>query len=47
MQKEGKEFEEAQTFTWFIQATTALKYLHIEKKISHRDIKPGFGEKTN
>lgn len=41
MQKEGKEFEETQTFTWSIQATTALKYLHIEKKIAHRDIKPG------
>jgi serine/threonine protein kinase len=40
-EKEGKQFEEIQIFSWSIQATTALKYLHKEKKIAHRDIKPG------
>jgi serine/threonine protein kinase len=38
--KEGKKFEETQIFNWSLQATTALKYLHFEKKIAHRDIKP-------
>jgi serine/threonine protein kinase len=39
---EGKKFEESQILNWSIQATTALKYLHFEKKIAHRDIKPGY-----
>jgi serine/threonine protein kinase len=38
----GKQFEISQIFAWSIQASTALKYLHIEKKIAHRDIKPGY-----
>jgi serine/threonine protein kinase len=40
--KEGNKFEEIQIFSWSLQATIALKYLHIEKKIAHRDIKPGY-----
>lgn len=41
-ENESKKFEESQILTWSIQATTALRYLNVEKKIAHRDIKPGY-----
>ena len=33
-------FKEAQIMSWFVQMCLGLKYIH-ERKILHRDIKPG------
>ena len=34
-----KHFQETQIITWFIQICSAIKYLHEDKRILHRDIK--------